>query len=522
MNWNSYRPYFTLSIIGIVLFFFQLDSTNLYILDEVKNATCALEMKERGDWIVPTFNNELRTDKPVLHYYFMQLGYLLFGANAFGARFFSACFGLALVLLSFYFTARILGKTTAWYQSIILLASLQFNIQFRLAVPDPYLILWLYLTFVFLYLAIEEQKGAMLAFVFAALGFLTKGLIAIVFPGLVVLIYLLWTKRFTIPVLKSLRIPEGILIFLLISLPWYIAVGIQTQGEWLTGFFLKHNLSRYTETMEGHSGFFLLPFLLLFVALLPFSVFSLPATKKVLNKEAVPFIKFAFVVVLVVGLFFSFSKTMLPSYIGPAIPFLAIILAYHIDKIKPQGPGIGNNLNLIFLLLISIAIPVASFFALEDQTNFVKYSYLAFCFLPIPLGSLIGFLFWNKKRKNAALYSIAGGWGFTVLLVFSVVLPTIFSENPVNKSQHIWKDYDTVVVYKQFNPAFVWSIHKAIPVYHDLASLKKGLEDIDSKVLILSRSVYKDELLQLEQSAVILEHQDLFESSRTILLSIEN
>ncbi|MCS4436650.1 ArnT family glycosyltransferase [Aquiflexum gelatinilyticum] len=522
MNWNSYRPYFILSIIGIVLLFFHLDKTPLYILDEVKNATCALEMKDKGEWIVPTFNNELRTDKPVLHYYFMQLGYLFFGANAFGARFFSACFGLALVLLSFYFTARILGKTTAWYQSILLLASLQFNIQFRLAVPDPYLIVWLYLTFVFLYLAIEEQKGARFAYVFAALGFLTKGLIAVVFPGMVVLIYLLWTKKFTIPVLKTLRIPEGILIFLLIGLPWYIAVGIQTQGEWLTGFFLKHNLSRYTETMEGHNGFFLLPFLLLFVALLPFSVFSFPATKKVLNKEAVPFTKFAFVVVLVVGLFFSFSKTMLLSYIGPAIPFLAIILAYQIEKIKTQGTGIGNNLILIFLLLISIAIPVASFFALEDQVSLQKYSNLAFCFLPIPMGSLVAILFWKKKRKNASLYSIAGGWGITVILVFSVVLPTIFSENPVNKSQQIWKDYDTVVAYKQFNPAFVWSRQKAIPVFHDLASLKNGLKEKDSKVLIISRSVYKDELLQLEQSAVILEHQDLFESSRTILISVKN
>ncbi|MCH6236019.1 ArnT family glycosyltransferase [Cognataquiflexum rubidum] len=519
---NSIRPYFILSLLGLVLFFFQLDSTNLYILDEVKNSTCALEMKERGDWIVPTFNNELRTDKPVLHYYFMQLGYLLFGANAFGARFFSAFFGLALVLLSFYFTSRILGKKTAWYQSIILLGSLQFNIQFRLAVPDPYLIVWLYLTFVFLYFAIEEQKGAMLAFVFAALGFLTKGLIAIVFPGLVVLIYLIWTKKFTLSVLKSLRIPEGILIFLLISLPWYMAVGIQTKGEWLSGFFLKHNLARYTDTMEGHSGFFLLPFLLLFIALLPFSVFSFPAIKKVLKTEATPFIKFAFIIVVVVGVFFSFSKTMLPSYIGPAIPFLSIILAYHLEKMKPVSTGKSNILILIFLFLICLAIPLAAFFALKDQAMLNKYAYLAFFFLPLPIGALVAIFFWYKKNKNAAFYSISGGWGLTIIFAFSITLPTIFTENPVEKSQHIWKRYDTVVAYKQFNPAFVWSLQKVIPVYHDLTSLKNVLINKESKVLILSRTEYKEELLQLDQANVMVEHQDLFESSSTLLLSIDD
>lgn len=518
---RSLRPYLILSAASIGLLFFQLGGTSLYILDEVKNATCALEMKERGDWIVPTFNNELRTDKPVLHYYFMRIGYWIFGANAWGARFFSAFFGLALVLLSYHLTAKLVDKKTAWYQSLILLASLQFVVQFRLAVPDPYLIVWLYLTFIFLYTGLEEKKQVILAYVFAALGFLTKGLIAIVLPGIVMLVYLIWTKRFTITTLKTLRIPEGILLFLLITLPWYIAVGVQTKGEWLSGFFLKHNLERYTSTMEGHRGFFLLPFLMLFAALLPYSLFTFPAVKKVFKIEVNLLIRFAFVIIVVVGLFFSFSRTMLPTYIGPAIPFLALILAYHVRRIKAGRRRKINTQILYLLFFISLCIPLGAFLALEEQAHLSKYAYLSFFLLPLTVGSGLAIYFWQKRNKNAVIVSTTIAWGFTGLLFFSIIWPKLYAENPVQKSSNTWKQYDMVVAYKQFNPAFVWSMGRIIPIYHDIASLQRALENEETKVLILSRSKYADELLQLTQATIVFEQQDLFESSKTVLIDIQ-
>ena len=48
----------------------------IYILDEARNSEAAREMFVSGDYLVPYFNGELRTDKPPLHYYFMILGYL--------------------------------------------------------------------------------------------------------------------------------------------------------------------------------------------------------------------------------------------------------------------------------------------------------------------------------------------------------------------------------------------------------------------------------------------------------------
>ena len=47
----------------------------LFDEDEPKNAECGREMFARGDWLVPTFNEELRTDKPILVYWFMLTSY---------------------------------------------------------------------------------------------------------------------------------------------------------------------------------------------------------------------------------------------------------------------------------------------------------------------------------------------------------------------------------------------------------------------------------------------------------------
>ncbi len=80
--------------------------TSVYVLDEARNAGCAMEMYQRNDWVVPTFNGELRTDKPPLHYYLMQLSYRAFGISAFSARLYSVIMGMLTVLTIYFFRQK--------------------------------------------------------------------------------------------------------------------------------------------------------------------------------------------------------------------------------------------------------------------------------------------------------------------------------------------------------------------------------------------------------------------------------
>jgi 4-amino-4-deoxy-L-arabinose transferase-like glycosyltransferase len=132
-----------LLIFLVFLLLFRLGATPIYILDEARNSECAREMMQRNDWIVPTFNGELRTDKPPLHYFFMSISYKIFGVNEFAARFFSAAMGLLTVLITYFYTKRLLNAFAAFCAAVVLAISTHFLFEFRLAVPDPYLIFFI-------------------------------------------------------------------------------------------------------------------------------------------------------------------------------------------------------------------------------------------------------------------------------------------------------------------------------------------------------------------------------------------
>ena len=183
--------------ISLLIFLANSWGLSIYSLDEAKNSECAREMLERGDFIVPTFNYELRTDKPPLHYYFMILGYKIFGVNEFSARFFSAVFGALTVLITYLISARYLGTKIGLLSVLVLISSLHTAIQFHMAVPDPYLIFFINASlFSFLY-GFEERKKFFiyLFYVFTAFGVLSKGPVAVVLPSFIIFLYLIFTKN---------------------------------------------------------------------------------------------------------------------------------------------------------------------------------------------------------------------------------------------------------------------------------------------------------------------------------------
>jgi len=97
---------FIILIASFVLFSAGINRSSIYILDESKNAQCAWEMMSSPNHIIPTFNGQLRTDKPALHYYIMMAGYVIFGKSSIGARFFSSVSGALLMWILFLFVNR--------------------------------------------------------------------------------------------------------------------------------------------------------------------------------------------------------------------------------------------------------------------------------------------------------------------------------------------------------------------------------------------------------------------------------
>jgi 4-amino-4-deoxy-L-arabinose transferase-like glycosyltransferase len=466
---------------------------------------------------VPTFNNELRTDKPPLHYFFMMASYHVFGITPFAARFFSSICGIILIAFLYHRLEKIVNQETAFFSCMVLLSSLQLGIQFHLAVPDPYLILCLTVSFFSFFSGFHENpKHYYLMYASAALGFLAKGLIAVVFPSLVIFLYLLYTRQFNWSLFSRLKILPGVLIFFIIAAPWYVAVGYATQGRWLQGFFIDHNLDRYTSTMEGHGGFPLAPFVILFASLLPFSVFIIQAFAHAWRHKQQPFLVYCMIVVGVIGIFFCFSKTILPSYPAPAIPFLATILGYFLSDFvnQPLHPR-SIHISLAIHLIIALAIPAGVYIALHEESNLASLDKLAILFCILPLGSIVAWILLIKSRL-AFVYVQASSWIVTLLIFLYIAYPKVDERNPVAESLSIInRQYPNhiIVAYKQFNPAYVFALKHPIPVVASLDSLSKTSQ----KFVVLSNKKSENDFTGSFSWTKIYHGKDLFEGGETIV-----
>lgn len=509
-----------LAILSLAVYTSNIWGTSIYILDEAKNASCALEMLQRSEFITPTFNGELRTDKPPLHYYFMMLAYSLFGANAFAARLFSALAGVVLVLYLYKKVSGFTNEATGFFSALITLASFQLTVQFHMAVPDPYLMLWLTISFVSFY---ELQSGQPKAFypfyISMALGFLTKGLIAVVFPGLVALLYLVYARSLNRETLKRIQFFKGAVLFLVIALPWYITVGFATHGEWLTGFFLNHNLNRYTSAMEGHQGFFWLPTVFLLSASFPFSVFFLKGLALTWKHKAdVPFVFYCLMIVTVIVFFFSFSQTLLPGYIGPAIPFMAVLLGYALASGRIESDRV--EILVIISLLVSLAIPFAVYYLVTHDEQVSHLSWYATVFTIPLITLLIGWLFKRYSIRHMVI-SWSGGWIITAMLFFYILYPKLDALNPVRASRAVRDQFPhhEMIGYRIFNPAFVFEKGGPITRMHTSNELKSYLIQKDRKVLVITRSKYLEEVMEEGRFTVVFRARDLFEKTETVLLA---
>ena len=524
---KTFKPFapLLLFLLSYLLISSNIGNVSIYILDEAKNASCAREMMETGNYIVPTFNYELRTDKPPLHYYFMIFGYKLFGVNEFGARFFSVFFGCTTVLFTFFFAKKYFNFRTALLSCIILLSSLHYVLQFHLAVPDPYLIFFIVSSLFLFYSYHKEQKVILiyLFYVSLALGTLAKGPVAIVLPGLIILSHLILTKQFNWKKLASLRIIQGGLLYLIIALPWFIMVHLQTNGEWTTGFFLTHNMERFTSTMEGHGGSFYYPILFLFLGMLPFVVFIVPTSVyswKNLKNELILFLS---LIVAWLLIFFAVSKTQLPNYIVPLYPAFAILTANYLDTVCSVKQKVSLSIRVIMIvyLFLMTAIPVGAYFGLSLEPMLMHLKWESLYFIILPIGALFSMYFALVHRIRPMIISIASSWMVMSLLFFFVVYPSINSENPVERSRHFFKNDVPVAHFRRMNSAFAFTLKKPISKLYSFENVAEFLNKNSSGLIITTKKIYSNnqEIFDSLNAKIVFEHRDLYEIPTTVIIT---
>ena len=250
-------PLVIILVLAVAVSFANIGGLDIYGLDEAKNAEAARAMYASGDYVVPYYNGELRTDKPPLHYYFMVAGYSIFGVNPLGARFFSSLMGVLTILITFLFVRKHFDEKAAINSGLILIASLHFSLQFHMSVPDPYLVFFITCAFFAFYNTYKTNSPGQLMIFYLAIscGLLTKGPVALALPGLAVFLFLLFNKDFKWKTIRRLHPVGGVLFSLAIAFPWYWKVHRITEGAWTAGFFFKHNFSRFAAPWKAMEEF---------------------------------------------------------------------------------------------------------------------------------------------------------------------------------------------------------------------------------------------------------------------------
>lgn len=385
-----------------LVFFTNLVAYPLFDEDEPKNAVCGKEMFERGDWIVPTFNHDLRTDKPILIYWVMLTSFHLFGVSELTARLGSSVLAIGTSLLTYHLGRKLFDAQTGLFAGLILCTCLMFAAVGRSVTPDATLIFCTTLAFTAYVWAVSRRHGGRFGMategttnrrnwdeflpatrlgsvaMYAAMGLavLAKGPVGVVLPCAIFGLFLLvrwrgdrltdgspavptgpWWRTWPVAIIQifnpvrigyatwKMRVLFGMLVVAAVAVPWYAAVGIQTNGAWLAGFFGQHNVGRFLEPMENHRGpvIYYIPVVLL--GTFPWSVFLPVAVWRLVRRlrECGPDTAASTFLACWAGLwimFFSFAQTKLPNYVLPTYPALALIVAVFLrDWLREVDPA---------------------------------------------------------------------------------------------------------------------------------------------------------------------------------------
>jgi len=416
------------AIILIVVWFASAGTRVLITPDEGRYASLALEMMRSGDWVTPRLNGLLYFEKPPMQYWIGALFFKLLGVNEFAARLWPALSSFLTIMLVGFTGTRLWNRETG-IRSAAIAASMVWIIgNGHFLTLDAGLMLFLTLSLSAVLVgqfATPPGNGRRtwiwLAWAAMAGAVLSKGLIGVLIPGAVLLLTSLWRRDFKL--WRGMHWASGVLIFFLLAAPWFVLVSLRNQG-FAEFFFVHEHFARYLTKVHQRQGawWYYLPLfiggLMPWIGGLPWLLRKdglAPVTRGIaVNDLLIVWVGF-------VLLFFSMSGSKLPSYILPAFPVLAWMLAVQL--------GHTGTSALRWHLLVPTLISVVTLVASTQVGRFVSVltpleamNYFARALFAGALLLLAGtvFAWWNlgRNRVTAAVLSL----GLGALLATTVMM----------------------------------------------------------------------------------------------------
>ncbi len=351
-------------LIAILIWCGNLEYRKLALSDEGRYSEIPRYMAQSGDWITPRLNGIKYFEKPPLQYWATAAAYNVFGEHHWTARLWPALTGFLGILVIFHAGSRLYGRTAGLYAALVLGSSLLYTLMAHILTLDMGLTFFLTLALAGLLLALDPRADAKanrlwmhVAWTGCALAVLSKGLIGVVLPVAVLVLYMLVKRDFALA--RRLHPISGGLLFLAIGAPWFIAVSL-ANPEFPQFFFIHEHLQRYTTTIHQRyqPWYYFIPILL--IGIMPWLATLFDALIGAFRRNRSGGFDPTLFLLLWTGFifaFFSLSGSKLPSYILPIFPALALIIAVRLTTIS--GRALAWQLAPVAILALAglIAVP---------------------------------------------------------------------------------------------------------------------------------------------------------------------
>jgi 4-amino-4-deoxy-L-arabinose transferase-like glycosyltransferase len=565
---QHWRISLVVAAIAATVFLAGLGSSRLWDEDEPKNSVCGQEMLARGDWIVPTFNDQLRTDKPILLYWCMIAVYHVLGASEFADRLPSALAGIGTALLTFHLGRLMFNARTGLLASCALAAALMFAVLARGATPDALLIFCITASITSFAAGVASRREGQFNGItgaatgeprpiydhglpaiaclgmYVAMGFavLAKGPIGVVMPLGVIGSYLLffdgrvdapagsgWLRRMTryfaprriLRVARTMQVVWGLPLALAVALPWYILVAIQTDGEWIKGFLGTHNIGRFMHPMEHHRGLPIYYVVAIMVGFFPASAFLPVALWKMVGavrqkgKERPAVGLLLCWIGCYVG-FFTLAATKLPNYVVPCYPALAVAVGAWLDAAICRSTARDWRLRAGYWSVVVVGVGATITLAIMTHTLLNIDPLPALPGVVAIIGGIVCLLVLRAGRVRGSVVAfLVSGLAFTSsAMIYTGYRASQLEEGPL-LADHVQElvatsqEVPSVATYRYFTPSFVYYLGHSVRRLTSSDELAAFFVE-GGDAVVMPRDFYDQERARLPSDVTILADEQRF------------
>jgi 4-amino-4-deoxy-L-arabinose transferase-like glycosyltransferase len=451
--------------------------------DEGRYAEIPREMLASGDWTTPTLSDLKYFEKPPLQYWATAAVYAAVGPSEWSSRLWASILAFACIPLVFGFSRR-LGHShdRSVVAGMLLAINPYFAIIGQINLLDQAFAFFLTAALFAFVVAqrepapLPQRKWMWLAWASLALAVLSKGIVAPVLLGGTLVVYALVCR--SVRFLKTMHWTSGLLIFSVLTLPWFWLVQ-KRNPEFAQFFFVHEHFARFLTTVHEHAQpWWYFPALLLFAAL-PF-IRSAPAALALAwrhePEQAFQSSRLLLIWCTVVLVFFSVSHSKLAPYILPIMPSLALLLSRAlIDDRKALGRATLATLGLITLASAGIAIRILRS---GNDASVVAWSLAGIAIVLIAL-ILLRFV----RHTEPVAWSVLAGaniLGMQVLLMAYTQLPP--DRNAKLLAQHVATAIrpDTQLFFvDQYRQSLEFYLQRTTRVFVYRGELEFGMQQLD-------------------------------------------